>query len=707
MALADELVKPASSRFILARLKPAIDVTDDLDSLGGNLYSITFSDKRYVDSVVFDGTTVSSSVSSPSSNNEWSYDISTGLLTVYSTTTPSSTHPITAYYYLFFSNNPSAQYHLTPTDTSSELVCWEPRIEVNFSVKESISDILGGVLSYTATDLRISNIDQAYTPYLSRVNSFKRKDLDVWFDVNGTITLMFAGLTNKFSSTKDRISFKNLNKISLLDKTATFGDDTEGTYFTKANYTYIDPKRDGKAIPIVFNRCPQKWDRNGPIVDSIYNECDSLNIDSLLRATCDSYGESVATSTKNRKWKLCKNFVSGWVNQTFGTVSSVTLNGSSSADISMDGLSNVPRLNVSTTTAHNIDIGDTIKLLYSSTTYYGIVIQVSSANFKLVITHPVIAIPGSDTAWSGVTFTVLPKMGIVIRQLSDNKIYFPIYGYDYTINQVTTSNTNYIKTLTFVNNFEARTGLSGLNEISPKDHDIGFNFTPPATTTNQHDKLLDKIITTATSDTLSFDGTLDCEIQMSIPSIDEKELGTYRHYAEKILKTTAGYLFYDKDNSRFSYDIFTTPSSTDKRSENEIIKDSFSIVSDSDDFVTDATFINVDSTSKYSIPPTDLAYLETSDEQIKQLQGEVNFKTIKHSASDVSDVSARLKQLHFRVTNRYKFSTATLDLDTNIGDQLLIEHSQLLSGAETSVTVLSTEKSIDKTTLIVSDVGTF
>src|SRR5690606_27510837 len=140
---------------MLVKLTPARYISEDMADEGSGLYSIDWTFP--IEKVQRNGVDLTEATSTPGTNDQWYWDGSS--LKVKLAAAPSSSNVIVVFYNLFYT---SGQYRITtadPEDPQTDEIHWEPRLEEEPAVKQSVKDIISGTLSTAITSIRLINAD--------------------------------------------------------------------------------------------------------------------------------------------------------------------------------------------------------------------------------------------------------------------------------------------------------------------------------------------------------------------------------------------------------------------------------------------------------------------------------------------------------------------------------------------------------------------
>lgn len=663
MSIATEKKNNASERFMLVRLNPrrAYDFAADVS----DVYEATFN--VAISGVTIDGESLTRVTGTPD-YDEYRHNEDTGVLTIKYESAVSFTAIVS--YYLFYTGTVHRIATEDPENSATSLRQWDAKILSYPKLSEGFTDILSGVFSIQDTSLELINDDLGFSDYLTDDDSFNNAEVIFWSCINSleNIKRVFTGKVASISLDKFNVYIKCQNAFKALDQTASM-DRLEEDYEVTGLTPLVSPKDVGRFVPFVFGK-----DTYFKTLEVEYTPGDSYNlITDANRAICASYG-AVSTSG-NRTWVLCH--ATGDVqNQAYGTCTNV--NG-----IIVGGNY------VSQWSSYTTQIGDTFKVQYNNggvKTDYFIVIRTTTTipggNLTLAMPTPNI---GAFTPGNIITVYNLPSIAVVI---SDGVNYwYPYYERDYTLSTLTypygvTGATTKVHGIDFVTNFEANFPTMGT--LDPNKHTVYYRVTLPSM--SHGTALKEMVIRSGLTDDGNFDtganAALVAPVQFQIPNIDETQPNNYLKYCQDILKGTVGYLRVDESGD-VEYLLAGTPSATETRDGNLILHKSLNMDVEYQDVATHISTYNPhnqnkEETSSVTLNPA----LSASNTRAQYLHAVRNVNRFKHPFKYIDNLIDRLIGIYSSRRVSYSFKTATEDIDTKLGDDLLLD-SGIVAGSGT------------------------
>lgn len=761
MAFSDEIAKVSSSRFVLARLEPGRNINDNLSSIGGSLHTATFSN-TVVSGVARNGVVFTRVTGTPIAG-EFSFDESTGLLTVFSIASPSDTVIFIMTFYLFYGSDFDRIFPEGVTTGTDR--CWQGRISKNPVFGQSIDNMIkaGGKITSTQTSLSIHNADLEFNKIITEPKnfSFKNKKIATWISVNGEIRKMLDGNITSITIGEKEVSFAFNDDLNIaFDKPAFNGDGVDDAVTNTTSFPDLSVKDLNKPIPMIMSdSSPHSYliDENDS-AQANYNSLNFLDPKKCLRAyNIDATG---GTTTDNREFVLCRLKSDASLKTLSLTLSSTTAVGDAfrfgfnlvddSVGAGFSVHSNIVEFSF---TSHNLEVGDTFK--YEATppstagpgTYYAVVMHIESGSPDVVtcFTDYFIDI-GLDKDIFGVTIVSIADSPAVFLE-KGGKVYIPFAEKDYTTSVTSLASGNKIVKITFVNNFETRSAISVDNEISQSCFGINIDdiqsikntqrvaagnasitldrlenvgemnvYYVARTSGSDHNwaanlkRLIDDAgYSTSAASFTAAASALATDTHFTIPFSGENNFSPYNKYIEAILRSVFGVIFFDNAQD-INVKLFSAAGTSKTGADcNNILTGQLSMKIDYNDLVTELQLSNE------HVSPETLLNDDTneiiSNLASKFLNDTEKRESMKHVLVDlsaVSDTNERLdKMIQFKNASivTYKLRTATDHLDTEVDDLVTITSDFVLggSGALTDGKVIKTVKSEQDTELTIID----
>lgn len=689
MSIATEKVKFASERFILARMNPARALTFAVYS--GSVYSASM--PYIVNRVERNGAVLTKVNAIPTNNDEWYYDTTALVLYVKTASAPSTTttgtNQVICYYYLFYTNTKFRSLPEDPEDSLTSTRLWEPRILATPSITQSITNVLSGYFTISDASINLINEDGNFQEYLSTADSFFNKQVDIWLCINSAdnIQKIFTGTIRGLNIGPNTVNLNCVDSFNRLDQPCLMGDSDNEAYFRRNALSFPDLDPNANDIPCPYIVGSSSRFKTVSLSVGLVGVPDVYRLDVGTSAWCTDFNPD-ATTSNNRTYGTCR--IKGSVQtQSFGAVQATLDTGTGYRFIRFASVSNV-------------HIGDTIKWVESATTYYGIINYVgtftySSVNYNIVISDPNGPFTLSSTVSNLKSFATFITLG-------DGTRYYPKYERDYTVTETATSGGNKYLEIEFVNNFEAN--LSIPNPIDPQDDAIYFRASN--STIQSHADIIQEMlsINNFVINSASFSAAytaLPIKARFHIPYFDEDDYKSFLEYTQDVLTSAISYL---KINSSFEveYHVFETPSSSNTRDNSLIIDRSISVDIEYGDIETSIIAYNPHHDSQIAIDSATSPSATASSNLSRYLHGVVNVTRFRHVLEEFTSNIQRHIDLRSERRAIYRFDTATEDIDSELGDDLLLDDKRVLGSSDQSaVKITSITKSPNRISIEASD----
>lgn len=697
MSIATEKVKSSSERFSLIRLEPARYVLPT--SVGGGVYE--HAAFPFVVSRVQRNGTDLTEVTTLANNDEYTWNETTGNIQIKLASAPNATsNVIVVFYYLFYTGSINRAIWQDPTDDTTPLRDWKARIQTYPSFYQSFNNIENGIMTIAESSIKLLNPDREFQQSLTDDDSFYNKRVEIWSVINGieNIQKIYDGTITDISLSGITVSISIVDKFNRLKQTAYMGDTEGESVFTResGSFTNMHPSSSGRPCPyIVSDKSAYKT--------AVFDVEPGVRLPIMVegtKAVCTDFSENKVV-TENRVWGLCRtlNPIRTQPDIT-GIITSVV----------QQGTSGIYRLNLPSAT-RDFYVGDTFKFTQSSVDYYAIITAVASTYIQVA------TLKGSAVApVTGLTHTPLPCIAVTINGLPYEASFFigtsavPLYGQDYTVSSTATSGGNNYHELTFVNDFENNFDVAFGNPfgptvfvLDPDVHEVHFRI---VTTVQTIGRELGRIIGKAGIDRDSSFSTLEDFALLTmrpafhIPNIDEDTYDTYLKYVQDLLSTMLCYLKIDTQG-RASVAPLTLPSSTDTRDSSLILNGTASVKVDYNDIATDLIAYNphLDSGDENAF-----AYTTRENNKARYLHETNNTDRFKHCAERLTDRVEDFLDLKSQRKARYVYEVTTEDIDTELGDDILLDNKIVLgTSQQKSVKITGIEKSSSRIRIEASD----
>lgn len=538
--------------------------------VSGTKYKQSFSFGEIV-ALSDDGTSQTQASSSSLSDGIWYHDTSDDFLYIDIGSNPALSDIV--YTYELYFGTFDAHFYRDPLDNSTRVVYFEPLITKSPQISQSSTDDLFGVLPTVTTSITISNTTQFIQEHVYE-SSFNNAEIKIYHYLDeltvANTKLVAKGFCGNVNYRENETSIEVFDNRALFEKE--FRHNIGLSFFATSALAGLDPDFEGKPIRKVYG-----------VVDKFI----PVNID---------YNASNASSTNNRDW-ICTN-----PHNNLGSITA-TVPASPSSTVTRTYLAS----------ANGIVVGDSVKLNFTSGTYYRIVTAVNKTGSHY-IEHATVG--GANQAQTNDTVyrSFISKVTILRNGFAPLVL---LYGQDYT---EYTDSTNKLCGFTLVDNFEASYSGSGeifqSNSNSPylQTTDIvfcriyghtnqetlsaspfGSNSTTTGTLTQaivilysllkNNLSLSESQIDTGTFTTLQ--STVTDEIGFAIPRKNGEDFPRYKEIISDILQTILIKFLIDDDNL-YSLSV-TAPMGAYTKSieDDEILSDSFEYLFDYKDIISD------------------------------------------------------------------------------------------------------------------------
>jgi len=702
----------ASNRFMLVRLEPARNLTDELVSAGSGIYTATlplWTISRIIRNG--DNTITNTSNNPPTANDTYYWNSASGEFKVKLAAAPSYYNVIIMYHWLFYTGEKTRYIRQNPSGvvTSTNLDReWKPRLESYPSITQTARNITAGILSIANTSITVLNADRSFQAYLGSDDSFSNAECKIWLCINDTdaMDLIYDGKVKSLSINSDSVTLSVFDPFVALSQPGLMGDTGDEAYARRKTSSYSSLRPDDHDTPIPFVFGSKTNESISDDVDGVFASSDGEShfVIDARRAMCidyinvDSYPASPGPPDQedvNRQWVLCRTTSNGLRTQTLGSITR-----------SSKELVGVYHYYVS---GHDIGIGETVICNNAGApggVVYGIClwnedydISGSTYNLKLYC----------DDDYVATSFTAHDHPAMFVKQSGDIRPN-PIRAVrDYSVTETTTSGGNKVIKVTFTNNFESSAtfvGVFGMDSLNPNEDEMYYVARPADVDT--HSTALKRIVTASglTPNDASFtqaDSDLDANARFTIPLIDESDYKDYRSYCEEILRSVLGFLKINS-SSEAVYEVIAAPSSSDITDTGIYHDKSLTISIDYNDIVTELIGYNPHITDIINLDASQTATESLANTRAKYLHGIDNTLRFKHVLERLDNRIYYLLTARANRRARYSFKTSTKHLDTLIGDDIELQSGIVLGDSGTvDLKVTKITKDGKKTTIVAED----
>lgn len=585
------------------------------------------------------------------------------------------------------------RYEQTTPATSGDVVEWKPLIDNYPLLSYSNENITSGIISINASTVSIINEDNFIGKYLAGNASLFNRELKIWLAINdqSTARLVFSGVIGAVSLSDGKASIQILDGLNNLNKTAVFknGIDqlTANQFMFPAAPKSITPKDVGRVLTRHLAR--RTVYGYGPYTGSISDPKDFYN------GICSSYSPVVSRTT-NREW-LC------------GVLKYDKPNISNSLSIAIQGFGSVVRTIADgfkryffVSNPQNLYYGNSIQW-FEGGSQHGVIVQVGNFTHLAQTYNLAIFAVTANVGSLSTTFAANPAFAAYFKSGLDTVNL--LYGRDFTITH--SVGQGHI-TLTLTNDFENSYNNQGqfLNTaVDPNADTLSYHFHTVGDL--NHATVLKAILEAAglTTNAASFTAAasaLNLDVCFSIPFFGDGNLSTYADYASKILESTAGYLTVNAANE-IEYKLYAAPSASASSLLDESVYTGQSVEVQYQDIYTRISATNKhfkdDKLSNAGSYGTDKSILTTNI--IPGFLNEIErTKFIEFVTENLTNTIDRILKLNSNRRAKIKMTTATKNLDSNLGDDVKVTSGYLPGDTGTTDFKIVTKLVNGKTTEI-------
>jgi hypothetical protein len=617
---------------------------------------------------------------------------------------------IVVFHYLFFATEEGRNLPQDPTSAesaSNPLRFWEPRLSGEPNATESFKNALAGVITISNTRASIIDDDFVIRSIIGGDNdSLSNKAAVIWFSVNGVVTQLFSGACGSgFDiSGSNIISLAIYDLMNKLTQVASLGDDPDDIYARRGAgyFTNLDPSKHDTPIPFVFgSKSPSKISR--AISSGAVASVDPLYEFPLLNAKNISYDDD-ASVTNNRTWKLNRQ-VGFPLTQSFGTLQAY---GKGSIVYTPTNTHMFFRF----ASYSNVNVGDTLTVVHdngggSTTGRYQVVYvgsftaSATSYNIMAERADGSESIPTNLAAISSITanYSFCVRLPARFVKFGSTKTWCA-YARDYTLSFFNTTAGYKTAELVFASNFESTLGIDNLGASET----VAYRTTSAGHT---HAEAMDLLITSAglTPNAASItqaDVDLSANVNFTIPSYDESQYRSYLGYCEDLTKSTLSYIAPNADGE-IEYNLLSAPAAVDSTTDDTYLDGSLRSNVNYKDIKTALLAYNPNIQDEVSIDGGDAAAI-TESKKAKYLHDLEEPEKFRHVLDDISGRIDDIMAVKAERRLTYQFSTATKNIDSNLGDDVTLE-TGALAGSASSVNgkINKIARSSKNTTVTIDD----
>lgn len=239
MSFATEIEKPDNERFFLVQVTARKDIGLGTN-VGGNDYEFTVDASLNISEVYVNGVA-----------ETWSLDGAT--LTVTSASDlESSSNYIIVDHELYLTGSATKYTSSVSGLPDAE---WVPRLQNYPNVSQSVSNILNGVFTLSASQIKIISTDGYHQKLLSTSDSLSKAPVKIWACVNGVENnrLVFIGSVTTAYFSNSVLTLDIIDTFNKLNDTAFFGTNEQAlNYRGNTSRPYVMPEDVNTAVPLTI-----------------------------------------------------------------------------------------------------------------------------------------------------------------------------------------------------------------------------------------------------------------------------------------------------------------------------------------------------------------------------------------------------------------------------------------------------------------------
>lgn len=676
----------AVKKLFFLRVTPARDITDDLILDAGSVYKCTLDlkiCKVFLNGVQF------TKVETLTADKQYTFNETTGELKVYSASAPGPDFIFVAHHYLFFTDELFRYVPETPTDNTSTIREWQPRLNGGIDFSQSVENIIQGTLSIAFSGIKLKNNDAYIQKFLGLNDSFYNKKVEMWLalDEAQNIKKVYEGVVTEVSMDHETFSFKVEDMLSKLQQPATFGTPSNYQYYNddvSAGFT-ISPNKKGTPIPFLIGRFSKYALINA--ANAGRPTARKLDVDSLLEATCISYNATIS-GTNNRAWGFCLSYDT--IPLIFPTLRTMSVDNSNANYTRVYAISGASDFDY-------IFTGDQITFVKGASFKYLEIIDVDYVNGYVYLEKDA----GLDNTWFYTTqyfnaSVFIQKAGVTTRLKQDRD--FGIYNA--IVDDVSGTGSKSFIYIVLFNNIEATLGISNIDPVNDR---VFFRLRLQKW---GHGEILKRALNSAgivTNDASFAQADVDLPVNcnFTVPYLDETDIRPYYGYIEDILKSTLGFLRVNP-NFEVEYNLFKAPTAPAEITDSNIVRDSLSIEVKYKDITNEIIAYNahLDAEDLVSRDPLNTPSKTLKNNRTLYLHDCNNTDRFRHVLDNIVPTLQKILAIRSERRVNYVLSTKGSNLDSKLGDEFKVVNDHALPAPANEGVIVS----IDGEQIIISEI---
>jgi len=178
-----------------------------------------------------------------------SFSYSNGTVTL--TTASAPDENIFMDYPLYFCSKVAIRTYDDPVAETGGTFLWEPRLASNVSIKESVQNMLSGIMTISSTNINLINEDYGLNQYFTVYDNYKNKSVYIYSLIETTYRLLAKGYITSVNLGRNiGINVKNSNK--LLEYQATLNNSKAYQTYNTTDYPNMLSALDGTNIKVGY-----------------------------------------------------------------------------------------------------------------------------------------------------------------------------------------------------------------------------------------------------------------------------------------------------------------------------------------------------------------------------------------------------------------------------------------------------------------------
>ena len=726
MAIADEKIKPATSRHVIVqvtgkRLIDSLMSQVEGESVVYQEYYLPESMKNFKKLVVSGTEYTLDNINPLPTPSKFNYNSETRRLVINKTDhVADTTNSFVIYFDLFYTQEKIRYVDYTDAAGTTYKVEALPKLLDVPAFSQSIKNVYSGIISFGQVGLRLDDTDRAFKILNTLETSFFNSDVKFSFYLNELLVETYTG-------TIKSLAFNGLNIATLsvtdnfnaLKNDASFGDSTDDYIVDYVDYPKLDPSKQGAVIPYFIGKSsygvPIRGKLGSGFVNTFSEAMEAINYD---------YDDE--NTSANNNFILGRVGPEGVPTQSFGSTATITHNiGEDFFTVS----GNADTFNIKyadTFYANPANDGGPYKeyLCFCEETN-----GTGYAKFKTVDRFGVAVSPAAANEKITVGAIEFRKSVQACFRLSDGTITLPLGSEvgltdDLVITETTLASGNKLVTAQVNAGFLSSLSPTVGGYRGPRNPGDTLLFTMQSAEPCDQTDFMKRILSSAgvpfiPANIEQSQADFDKRVVCQIPAKGETSLPSYLQIAETLLMSTIGFLYFDL-NGEIQYKVMLDidAGSYEKVDENAILEKTISTAIEYEDICDKVRF----ETKYYN---HDLSLKNKSQVVDSSNKGGVEFTAYDIDAKNLHEIDKTFTVNHCLeywdnvpvnrwqslVANRkatYQFSISAQLVDKVINDNINLETGALVGeNNNENIKILSIKKSTNDVKITATDLAGF